>query len=248
MPCVRWACVFEMSAGPTIAERLDRVRHDLAAAEAAAKRRPGSVALVLVSKNVPVTDIVEAYEAGQRDFAENYVQSAREKMRHLESHRIRWHMTGQLQSNKAVWAARNFELLHSLATRSSARAISKAMASSGDICRALLQVRLGGGAGRGGVGIAEAERLASEVAGFGNIRLDGVMGVAPEGEEARPHFARLREVLERLRAMGLPGAPLTEMSAGMSADFPAAIMEGATLVRIGRAVFGSGPDKERIDV
>lgn len=226
-------------AGPsTIAQRLEALHGRLAEAETRAGREPGCVRLVLVTKNASVGDITEASQAGHEDFGENYVKAAREKMGRLEGRGIRWHMVGQLQSNKAAWAARNFDLIHSLATLSAARAAAKALSAAGGCCKALVQIRLGGGAGRGGVAPDEAARLAMDVAALGNIELMGVMGVAPLGEEAGRHFARLREVLEDLRDLGLPNAPFGEMSAGMSADFADAIMHGATLVRIGRAVFG----------
>ena len=231
-------------AAGSIAGRLAAVHDGLAEETAAAGREPGSVRLVLVSKNAGVAEILEAYEAGHRDFGENYVKAAGEKMRALEERGaggIRWHMVGQLQSNKAAWAARNFDLLHSLATASAAAAVNKAMAAEGRHGQALVQVRLGGGSVRGGVEPESALSFAREVAALGNIRLCGVMGVAPAGQDARPHFCRLRGVLEEMRGLGLPNAPLGEMSAGMSGDFRDAIREGATVVRLGQAVFGKQP-------
>jgi len=221
----------------TIAERLAGVRERLAAAATRAGRDPADVRLIAVSKNVDADAIRAAHDAGQTDFGENYVQPALAKIEALGTARIRWHMIGQLQSNKAARVARAFDVVHSLASTSAARAMSRALAEQGRSCEVLVQVHLGGGAARGGVAPERAAAFVAEVAGLPGLIVDGVMGVAPRGEEARPAFARLRRVLEELRDLGLEGVPLRELSAGMSGDYEAAVLEGATLVRIGRAIF-----------
>ncbi len=226
-----------MNGTATVSERLARVREQLAEAAAAAGRDPGSVRLVAVTKRIDDARIAEAIAAGQLDFGENYVQEALGKMDRFGPE-IRWHMIGQLQSNKAARVARRFALVHSLASLSAARAISRAMAADGGKCRVLVQVHLGGGPARGGVAPDAIGDFVEQVAALPGIVVDGVMGVAPLGEPPRPHFARLRSILEHLRDLRLPSAPLSEMSAGMSGDFREAIAEGATLVRIGEAVFG----------
>ena len=225
-----------------ITSRLESVREQVEAATAAAGRRPGSVAVVAVSKRVGPEEIARAYAAGQRDFGENYLQAAEEKMQALEgrglSEGIRWHMVGQLQSNKARRAALCFDLIQSLSSLSTGRVISKAMVSQNRAARVLIQIKLGGGPGRGGVEPEGASELAAELSALGGLVLDGVMGVAPLGEDPRPHFARLRRTLEALKALNLDHAPLGEMSAGMTEDFHDAVAEGATMVRLGSAVFG----------
>jgi pyridoxal phosphate enzyme (YggS family) len=222
-----------------IAERLGEVRTRLADAVARAGRNPDDVRLIAVSKNVDADAIRAAHEAGQTDFGENYVQPALAKMDALgDTPGIRWHMIGQLQSNKAARVARAFDVVHSLASTSAARAMSRALGEQGRSSAVLVQVHLGGGTGRGGVEPEQVPALAREVCGLPGLVLDGVMGVAPRDEEARPAFARLRCLLEQLRGLGLEQAPLRELSAGMSEDYEAAILEGATLVRIGRAIFG----------
>ncbi len=226
-----------MNDAATVSERLARVRERLAEAAAAAGRDPAAVRLVAVTKRIDDARIAEAIAAGQLDFGENYVQEALAKMDRFGPE-IRWHMIGQLQSNKAARVARRFALVHSLASLSAARAISRAMAAGGEKCRVLVQVRLGGGPARGGVAPDAVDDFVAQVAELPGIVVDGLMGVAPLGEPPRPHFARLRGILEHLRTLGLPNAPLSEMSAGMSGDFREAIAEGATLVRIGEAVFG----------
>jgi pyridoxal phosphate enzyme (YggS family) len=227
-----------VSSATTIAERLDGVRSAVAEAVRAAGRDDREVRLVAVSKNVGVSGILDAVAAGHREFGENYVQEALVKIAAVDRDDLRWHMIGQLQSNKAAKAARCFHLLHSLDSASAARAISKAMVADTATSNVLIQIRLGGASGRGGVEPEQAAAFARAVTTLPGIRLDGVMGVAVQGVDARRQFARLREVLETLRALGLPNAPLTQLSAGMTDDFREAVLEGSTIVRIGRAIFG----------
>ena len=230
----------------TVALRLEVVRAEVADACREAGRDPAEVQLIAVSKNADAAAIVEAFRAGQRVFAENYLQDAIPKIRAVsevlgekidDPARISWHFIGQLQSNKAAGAARAFDVIESLASASAARAISRAMSAQGAVRPVLLQVRLGGPAGRGGIEPVGALDLARLVTDSPGLVLDGVMGVAPQGEPAAGAFARLAEILEELRTAGLPNAPLRQMSAGMSVDYPEAIAAGATIVRIGRAIF-----------
>jgi pyridoxal phosphate enzyme (YggS family) len=225
-----------------VAGALARVRCEVDAAARAAGRDPSEVRIVAVSKYATAAAVIAAADAGQRDFGENYVQQGTAKIDAVARDDLRWHFIGALQSNKAARAAQRFHLIHTVASDSVLGPIARAAAERGAPCRVLLQIRLGGGAARAGVDGAGAERLARAAARTGRIVVDGVMGLAPLGEPARPHFARLREVLERLRALAIEGAPLREMSAGMSGDFADAIAEGSTLVRIGRAIFA--PERE----
>lgn len=230
----------------TVVRRLEVVRAELVAACRGAGRDPADVQLIAVSKNADAAAILEAFRAGQRVFAENYLQDAIPKIRAVgavlggktdDPARISWHFIGQLQSNKAAGAARAFDVIESLASASAARAISRAMSLRGEVRPVLLQVRLGGPAGRGGVEPVDALDLARLVTDSPGLVLDGVMGVAPQAEPAASAFARLAEILEELRTAGLPNAPLRQMSAGMSADYHEAIAAGATIIRIGRAIF-----------
>jgi pyridoxal phosphate enzyme (YggS family) len=223
-----------------ISERLSAVRDQIGEGVRRAGRAAGAVTLVAVTKRVPVEAVRAAMAAGQKDFGENYVQEGIAKIEALSAADLRWHLIGALQSNKAARAARSFDLLHSVCSTTVARAISREMVASGRDAHVLLQIRLGGGGGRGRAGVEwhDVEAMARALTEFPGIQLDGVMGVAAQGESARPQFARLFASLERLRSLGLPRAPLREMSAGMSADFMEAILEGATIVRIGSAIFG----------
>jgi pyridoxal phosphate enzyme (YggS family) len=225
-------------AATRIPERLLAVRGEIAACAHSAGRNADDITLVAVTKRVSLEGVRAAVAAGQKDFGENYVQEGIGKIETLSAPDLRWHLIGALQSNKAARAARSFHLLHSVCSESVARAISREMVALGREARVLLQIRLGGGAGRAGVEPEHAEAMARALTALPGIQLDGVMGVAAPGEAARPQFARLFALLERLRGCALPRAPLREMSAGMSADFADAIREGATMVRIGSAIFG----------
>ena len=193
--------------------------------------------IIAASKYADVAALRAAIEAGQRDFGENYLQQAVAKIEALGRSDLTWHFIGALQSNKAAKAARIFDLIHTLASETALAAISRAT-PAGETRHVLVQIHLGGGGARAGIEPSAACDFIRAAAGAPGIRVDGLMGVAPLGEPARPHFARLRAVLEGLRALGLPHAPLREMSAGMSEDFEDAILEGATMVRIGSALFG----------
>jgi pyridoxal phosphate enzyme (YggS family) len=221
-----------------VAARLVAIREQIEECTLSTGRDAGAVKLVAVTKRVPLEGVRAAVAAGQTDFGENYVQEGIAKIEALSMPNLRWHLIGALQSNKAARAARSFDLLHSVCSQSVARVISREMVASNREARVLLQIRLGGGEGRAGVDPQEAEALARALTELPGIQLDGVMGVAAQGEPTRPQFARLFSVLERIRALGLPHAPLREMSAGMSGDFLDAIREGATIVRIGSAIFG----------
>lgn len=227
-----------MSSGVSIGERLACVYDGLAEAARLSGRPAGSVRLVAVCKRVGAEAVVEAAEAGQRDFGENYVVDGLAKIARVGRDDLRWHMIGHLQSNKGAKAARGFYMIHSVSTLAAAQAVSRAALSAHRRCRVLMQIHLGGGSQRAGVASDDAAELARALAELPGILFDGVMGVAPLGEAPRPYFARLRAVLEALRAMQLPNAPLSELSAGMSDDYVEAIAEGATIVRLGRAIFG----------
>jgi pyridoxal phosphate enzyme (YggS family) len=223
----------EASLGRRLAELQARVAD--AARESA--REPGAVRIIAASKYAGVDDLRALARLGVRDFGENYLQQAAIKMQALSGESLRWHFIGALQSNKAAKAARMFDLIHTLSSPSALHAIARSL-PAGQTCRVLVQVHLGGGSQRAGVDPAAAPAFVRAAASTPGIEVDGLMGVAPQGAPARPHFARLRALLESLREARLPQAPLREMSAGMSGDFEDAIREGATMVRIGSSLFG----------
>jgi pyridoxal phosphate enzyme (YggS family) len=232
------------------AARLAAVRSRIDDAARLASRSGEEIKLIAVSKYASIDQVVAAYAAGQRDFGENYLQDAIAKIEAvierlgadaIEHDPPRWHMIGQLQSNKAARVATVFDYVHALASSKAARAMSRELVACGESRPVLLQIHLGGGEERGGLAPAAAHELLHEVSGLGGLVVAGVMGVAPLGEDPRPHFCRLREIRDDLRANAPASATLDEISAGMSADYEDAIAEGATMVRVGGAIFADGP-------
>lgn len=219
-----------------ITERLLSVRERIAAAAERAGRANSDVHLVLASKTQPPEAIAAAHAAGARDFGENYVQEAAAKRAALASLRgLRWHLIGHLQSNKARAAAEVFDLIHSLDSERLARALGRA--SSGRRVRTLIEINLGGEASKAGVAPADAGRLLD--AACEHVEILGLMAIPPPSDStraARASFAALRRLRDELAARS--GLALSELSMGMSGDFESAIEEGATIVRVGRAVFG----------
>jgi hypothetical protein len=225
-------------------ERLERVRGRVGEAARRAGRDPREVTLVGVSKTHPAASVGEAYEAGLRDFGENRVQEADGKIEELNSSTrgARWHLIGHLQSNKARRAARLFDLIHTVDSAALARKLERACEEDGRArLDVLIQVDLAGEETKSGARADELPALADAFKEFGRVRCVGLMTLPPyfeEVERVRPYFRRLRELRDELRAGGLFGDSRGELSMGMSHDFEAAIEEGATLARVGTAIFG----------
>jgi len=218
-----------------VADRLEEVRRRIARAAERAGRAPDEVRLVAVSKTIGIERIREAVEAGHRDFGENYVQEAREKLNAFGPE-IRWHFIGHLQSNKARNVVGAFALIHSVDSETLAGEIQKRAAAAGIVQDVLIEVRLDPAATKTGVEPEALDRLVDRVRTLPNVRLLGLMGMPPlfaDPEDARPGFRLLRELLD-----ALPPESRRELSMGMSSDFEVAIEEGATLVRVGTAIFG----------
>jgi pyridoxal phosphate enzyme (YggS family) len=219
-----------------IKERLTIVQARIGAAAYTAGRDASSIRLVLAGKTQPSEAIRAAWEAGARDFGENYVQEAIAKRAELEDlTEVRWHLIGHLQTNKAKTAANAFALIQSLDSIRLAEAIARAQPLPH--VHALIEVNLGGELSKTGVAPDGVEAILD--AARGRIEIDGLMTIPPPGpsaEAARPYFARLRGMRDVLAIQS--GLALSELSMGMTDDFDVAIEEGATIVRIGRAVFG----------
>ncbi|HLX05657.1 MAG TPA: YggS family pyridoxal phosphate-dependent enzyme [Candidatus Binatus sp.] len=217
-------------------ERLTIVQARIGAAAYKVGREASSIRLVLATKTQPSETIRAAWEAGARDFGENYVQEAIAKRAELvDLTDIRWHLIGHLQTNKARTAASAFELIHSVDSVRLAEALARAQPSSR--VHALIEVNLGAETSK--TGAAPDSVAAILDAAHDKIEVDGLMTIPPPArrpEDARPYFARLRELRDRLATQS--GYALSELSMGMTDDFEVAIEEGATIVRIGRAVFG----------
>lgn len=225
-----------------IAERLTSIRERIAAAAAFAGRPPSSVRLVAVSKTFQVEAVREAYAAGQRDFGENKVQEALEKMASSADLPIRWHLLGHLQSNKARKAAASFTTIHSLDSVGLLRKLDDAAAAADRRPELLVQVDLAGETTKSGVRPADVPRIFEAAAGCKAAQVVGLMTLPPAPElpeDARPWFRKLRDLRDQWLAAGVPAPMLRELSMGMSADFEVAVQEGSTMVRVGTAIFGS---------
>ena len=220
-------------------ERFDLVRENIYAAAERAGRNPDDVKLVAVSKKHPVEFVREAFqEAGQELFGESRVQEALVKIPALPS-RLRWHFIGHLQANKVRKALPCFELIHGIDTVDIARDVDRVAAEMGLFPRVLLEVNISGEGSKHGFTPEGLERELEGLLALPRIQVEGFMTMAPlvkEAEAARPYFTKLRELRDRLA--GQVGIPLATLSMGMSGDYEVAVEEGATLVRVGSALFG----------
>ena len=229
-----------------VAERYRRVVERVGEAAARAGRSAADVRIVAVTKTVDPDRVREVVEAGARDLGENYVQEARAKIGAIGRDDLRWHMIGRLQRNKAREAAESFALVHSLDRLGLAEALARAAGARGTVVRCLVEVNSAGEATKAGVAPDEVEPLLRRIGVLAGISIEGLMAIPPPAADAadvRREFARLRELRERLRDLRLPNVRLKELSMGMSADFEVAVEEGATIVRIGTAIFGPRPTR-----
>lgn len=226
---------------PDLTHNLEAVRQRIASAAHAAGRDAGSVTLLAVSKTFPADAVRAAHDVGQRAFGENYVQEALGKIETLADLRasLEWHFIGPLQSNKTRPVAEHFDWVHSVDRLKIAQRLSEQRPGDLPPLNVCLQVNISGEASKSGVSVAEAVEVAQQVAALPKLRLRGLMSIPePAGDidaQRVPH-RQLRELFERLRDGGLQ---LDTLSMGMSGDLEAAVLEGATIVRIGTAIFGT---------
>ena len=228
----------------TIISRLQVVRARIRAALQAAGRDPDTVQLVAVSKTLPADAIREAFAAGQRDFGENYLQEALPKMKALADLPLIWHFIGPIQSNKTRPIAEYFTWVHSVERAKIAERLARARPAASGPLQVCIQVNVSGEDSKSGVAREEAPGLARFIAGLPQLRLRGLMAIPEPTSDAALHHARfagLRELRDELNAEGLE---LDTLSMGMSEDLEAAIAEGATMVRVGTAIFGNRTGKE----
>ena len=225
-----------------ISGNLNDVMSRIRAAALNADRDPGSVRLVVVSKTVGPEKVMEAVCAGAVILGENRVQEASAKMEALTGRipaGVEWHLIGTLQKNKARHAVGTFALIHSVDSVELAHEIDRQAAKRGLVQKLLLEINIAGEASKHGFAPEDAKAAAKEVAALANIRLDGLMCVPPftdDPEDSRPYFVKMRGLLAEINKMGLN---LAELSMGMTQDYEVAVQEGATLVRVGTAIFGA---------
>ena len=231
-----------MSQEPSIALRLAEVRRRIAAAATSVGRDPSSVHLIAVSKTFPIDAILEAFAAGQRDYGENKVQECLHKFGTSADLPIRWHLLGHLQTNKARKAVSAFAMIQSVDGIELIQKLDRAAEESGRTPELLIQVDLAGEATKFGAEPGEVPRLFEAAGACRAARTVGLMTLPPIAdtpEGARPWFRRLHDLRDEWLASGVPASMLRELSMGMSGDFEVAIQEGATMVRVGTAIFGS---------
>jgi pyridoxal phosphate enzyme (YggS family) len=229
----------------TIAENVARVRERMDEAARRARRDPGKIRLVAVSKTVDPDRIREALAAGVDSLGENYVQEAQKKIEEL-GHGAAWHFIGHLQTNKAKVAARLFDWFHSVDSLRLAEELNRVAVQQKKVLPVLLQINLGQEPTKFGVLREDTFQLLEQMGSLPGISVKGLMTLPPffdDPEKSRPYFRALRELAEAASRRKIAGVSLDELSMGMSGDFETAIEEGATLVRVGTAIFGARPGK-----
>ncbi|MDB6157002.1 MAG: YggS-like protein [Gammaproteobacteria bacterium] len=229
-----------MLMGPqNLPEQVRIVRNRISSAAQAAMRSVDSVTLLAVSKAQPANKVRAVAQLGVRDFGESYLQEALDKMEALRDLSLTWHFIGRLQANKTRPVAASFDWVHGVDRLKIAERLSEQRPFHAPPLNVCLQVNIAGEASKGGVTTAELPALATAVAALPRLKLRGLMCIPPDQDDPTRHwFASTRRLLEALNAAG---AKLDTLSMGMSGDFESAILEGATLVRVGTALFGSRP-------
>lgn len=230
-----------------IAENVQHVRERIQKACERSKRDPQSVRLIAVTKTFDASKVRAAVESGIRDFGENFVQELREKRAELSDPAIRWHFVGHLQSNKVKYIADFIHLIHSVDHQSVAEEIGKRGAKAGRIIDALVEVNTSGEQTKFGLKPEEAVEFVKSIGALKNLRLKGLMTIGPflpDPEDSRPTFQRLRRLRDEIQDAGIGNVEMTDLSMGMTHDFEVAIEEGATMIRIGTAIFGP---RQRVD-
>jgi pyridoxal phosphate enzyme (YggS family) len=221
-------------------KRLENVKDRINKAAFKCSRAPESIHLVAVSKTIPANRVREAIEAGVTILGENYVQEARNKFNALGTYPVSWHFIGHLQSNKAKYAVRLFDLIHSVDTLKIARELNKQAKKVDKVQDVLMQINISKEQSKSGSDIENAVNLIKDIVFFENLSVKGFMAMPPffnNPEKARPYFIALRNLRDQIQKT-FPDVILNELSMGMTGDFEVAIEEGATLVRIGTAIFG----------
>ena len=222
-------------------KRIDRVKKRIKDAAEACKRPMASIRLVAVSKTMPAEVVRDAIEAGITDLGENYIQEAREKITTLSNYPVTWHYIGHLQSNKAKYAVRMFDLIHSVDSLKLARELDKCAKKNAKVQDILIQVNVAREDSKSGVYAEDTLQLLRDVARLENVAVKGLMTMPPyfnAPDKVKPFFKALRQLRDRIKNEAIANISMDELSMGMTGDFEAAIEEGATMVRVGTAIFG----------
>lgn len=221
-------------------ENLEEVERRIAAACERAGRKRDEVTLIAVSKTKPVSAIREIMDCSVVDFGENKVQEMCKKMEEIREP-LHWHLIGHLQRNKVKYIAGKAYLIHSVDSLRLAKEIQKEAEKCGKVCPVLVEINIGGEESKDGIPKEEAIPLIREIAELSCVQVRGLMTIAPpveKPEDARGYFKEMRELFQAVEAEQIPGVEMKELSMGMTGDFEVAIEEGATMVRVGTAIFG----------
>ena len=230
-----------MSGIDEIRENLQAVIDGIGRAAVRAGRDPNGVRLVVVTKTFDAETVRDAIGAGAADIGENYVQEARAKIEAVGREAARWHFIGGLQKNKAKYVVRLFDLVHSVDGLELAAEIDRRAAADGRVMDILIQVDISREAQKSGVMEEDLADVVRAVAQLPHVAVTGLMGMPPFGREpeaSRPYFRRMKQLFDELASVGIPRVNMRELSMGMSNDYEVAVEEGATMVRVGTAIFG----------
>ena len=223
-----------------IADNINTIKQRIVSAAVKCGRNPDSIKLLAVTKTIPTEYIIKAIDAGITMLGENYVQEAKDKIAAIGS-RAGWHMIGRLQTNKAKYAVVLFDYVHSVDRLELAQELDKRAGLINRRLNILMEVNISGEKSKSGVPADDAPALIKQIAGLENLAVCGLMAMAPYSnnpENVRPYFSALRNLRDNISHQRIPGIQMEELSMGMTDDFEVAIEEGATIVRIGRAIFG----------
>ncbi|MDI6795771.1 MAG: YggS family pyridoxal phosphate-dependent enzyme [Desulfatibacillaceae bacterium] len=226
---------------PEISQNIKEVRKRIEKACAGCGRNPADITLIGVTKTVEPDIIREAFSAGIVHFGESFVQEALQKVGALAQIPAQWHFIGHLQTNKAKFVARLFDTLHTLDSEKLALELNRRLQSEGRTLRVLIQVNVSGEKAKSGIAPKQAGMLAQYASTLPNLKLCGLMTIPPffdAPQKAAPFFAALKSLRDELAAKDVPGHLLSELSMGMTGDFEEAIAQGATMIRVGTAIFG----------
>jgi pyridoxal phosphate enzyme (YggS family) len=223
-----------------ISDNINTIKQRIVSAAVKCGRDPDSIKLLAVTKTVPTEYIIKAIDAGITMLGENYVQEAKEKITVL-GQRAQWHMIGHLQTNKAKYAVNLFDYIHSVDRLELAQELDKRAGLIGRKINILIEVNISGEKTKNGIPATTAIDLIKITSKLENLSVCGLMTMAPysnDPENARPYFSALRNLRDNISCQKISGIPMEELSMGMTDDFEVAIEEGATIIRIGRAIFG----------